>query len=136
MALDFDAENGTDPTDLLGKLHQITLPYDPSQVPRWINRLEIKMESYGVLAQWSKRVVLENNLPQDVQNDLNELLAVRKSKASTTIYKECKTLLLKLRGPKEEETFKAAQNLVLTDKPSSAAKELWRHERVERWRRR
>ena len=109
---DFDAENKPDPADLTGKLHQITLEYDPSQVKWWINRLEIKMETYGVTAQWSKRVVLENNLPVTVQKELNELLSKRKTAAGDTIYKQCKTMLLKLHGPKEDEDFKKAQNLV------------------------
>ena len=61
------------------------------------------MESYGVQKQCSKRVVLEQNLPSDVQNELNEHLKLRKSAAPADIYKKCKTLLLKLHGPKEEE---------------------------------
>ena len=84
---DFDVENKEDPKDLTGKLHQILLQYDPTQVKWWVNRLELKMETFGVSAQWSKRVVLENNLPVEVQKELNELLAKRKTAAGDTIYK-------------------------------------------------
>ena len=79
------------------------------------------MESYGLQGQWSKRIVLKQNLPPPVQKELNEFLSKRKTAAGATIYKDCKTLLLKLHGPKLEATFKAAQNLVMTGTPSQTA---------------
>ena len=121
---DFDTTNGEDPKELLGRLHQITLAYDKDDVPRWINRLEIHMESYGVEAQWSKRIVLERNLPVEVQSQLNELFDKRKTAAGAAIYKECKTLLLKLYGPKPDDSFRQAQAVVMTDTPSKAAKQI------------
>ena len=124
MAEDFDVENGADPTDMVGKLHQITLEYDPGEVLSWINRLEIKMESYGIKAQWSKRIVLEANLPRLIQKDLSELLNKRKTAAGDSIYKECKTMLLALHGPKGDEDFQLAMDLVMTGTPSQAAKQL------------
>ena len=122
MALNFEDVNTDDPADILGKLHQIVLPYDSANLKKWIRRLEIKMETYGVTSQWSKRVVIENNLPMVVQDDLNDLLEKGKAEAGATIYKEkIKTKLLKKHSPKEDADFRKAQKLVMTDKPSTTA---------------
>ena len=47
MAVAFEDGNEADPTDLLGKLHQITLPYDTNDVTKWVKRLEVKMETFS-----------------------------------------------------------------------------------------
>ena len=124
MALNFDDKNTEDAKDILGKLHQIQLEYDGSNLKKWIKRLEIKMETYGVGSQWKKRLVIENNLPSHIQDDLNELLEKGESEAGNNIYKEVKLQLLQLHGPKEDADFRKAQKLVMTDKPSTTAKML------------
>ena len=127
MAVNFEDANDTDPTDIMGKLHQILLTYDGADIVKWINRLEIKMESYGVASQWSKRIVLENNLPSRVQDDLNSLLQLRKAEAATkkpNIYKDVKTMLLKIHGPKPHVNYRKALTLVATGPPSHTAKAL------------
>ena len=122
--VDFDAENKDDAAEVAGKLYQIKLTYDDKYVLRWINRLEIQMETYGVASQWSKRIVLENNLPPKVENELNDLFQKRKTVAGASIYLECKTLLLKKHGKKPEDDVKKAMKLVMTDTPSEAADKL------------
>ena len=122
--MSFEDTNGTDPTDVVGKLGQVLLAYNEAEIVKWINRLEIKMETFGVQSQWSKRIILENNLPVSVQDDLDNLLSKRKDKAGEKIYKEVKTLLLKIHGPKPTDDFKLAKSLQMTSTPSQFAKKL------------
>ena len=122
--VNFEDTNAEDPKDLLGKLHQITLPYDSNEVLKWIKRLEVKMETYGVASQWSKRIVFENNLPDHINNELSEFLLKSKDEAGATIYKEMKALFIKNHGPDPEEMVRKAQNLVMTGTPSQTARQL------------
>ena len=122
--MNFEDQNGEDGPEIMGKLYQILLTYDNSEVKKWINRLEIKMESYGIQSQWNKRIVLEQNLPSHIQDKMNSLFEKRKTEAGPTIYKELKTMLLKLHGPKEDANFKLAMSMVMTENPSTTAKKL------------
>ena len=123
MTENFEDINGEDPKDLLAKLHQIKLTYEGSDIVKWIRRLEIKMESYGVASQWSKRIVLEENLPPKVQDDII-FFDKAKAEASATIYKDAKALLLKIHGPKPDADYKKFQTLEMSDTPSLTAKRL------------
>ena len=123
MAVNFEDANDDDPVDLMGKLHQIQYTYDGTDIVKWLNRLELKMESYAVNSQWSKRIVIGNNLPDKIQDEI-PLLNKRKAEAGNTIYKDIKMALLKLHGPKPDADYRTALNLVMTDTPSHCAKRL------------
>merc|ERR1711989_81483 len=124
----FEDVNGKDKDDVLGKLHQITLPFDQDNVSKWIRRLEIKMATFNIKSQWNKRIVLETNLPPDIVDEMDSLFAKEQSEIGEEelIYKQLKTMLVKLHGPKKDADFKVARNFVLTlgQSPSSAAKKL------------
>ena len=124
--VNFDEADTADKDDVLGKLHQVVVPYEGANVTKWIRRLEIKMTTYNIQSQWNKRVILENNLPPLVADDLDNLFGLDKSelKADQKIYKELKTLLLKIHGPRPESDFKKAQTLVMVGTPSQTAKKL------------
>ena len=70
----------------MGKLHQITMPFDSGNVEKWIRRLEIKMTTDGVTSQWYKQVVLEANHRSTHYSNLGVVLMMRRNK--------CELLLL------------------------------------------
>ena len=120
----FEDENGTDANDAQQKMSQVKLEFDRKNIKKWIKRLEIRLEFCGVKSQWLKRVCLENMLPATYCECIGELFEKEKSEAGETIYKECKTQLLKVHGPRAEDDFGKAQTMVLTGLPSDAAKKL------------
>ena len=77
--VNFDEADTADKDDVLGKLHQVVVPYEGANVTKWIRRLEIKMTTYNIQSQWNKRVILENNLPPLVADDLDNLFGLDKS---------------------------------------------------------
>ena len=119
----FADENGIDPEDVAAKADTIKVPYDPKDPVYWFRRLEIQMELRSIKSQFWKRVVLEANLPADVNETIKDLLIKeRNSEGAATVYKDCKARLLKVFGPKPEQDFKLAMGLVMTGLPSQAAK--------------
>ena len=125
--LDFDMEDGVDGPDAINKVPNVAkIEYDADNVARWLNRLEIRMETHGINSQWAKRCCLETALPPHIQPDLNEKWDIRKSKAGKTIYYDCKQLLLKLHGPRPEDSVRKAIKFVRpsTMSPSVAAQQL------------
>ena len=100
------------------------MEFDRKNLKKWVKRMEIRLEFCQVKSQWLKRVCLENMLPADLCECMNDLLQKDKSEAGATIYKECKERLLKVHGPKPEEEFTKAMSMVLTGLPSDALKQL------------
>ena len=120
----FEDANVADGPEIVGKLHQITLPFNTQDVRKWLKRLEVKMETYGVTSQWAKRIVLENNLPSAINDELEEYLVLSKAEASATIYKDMKALFLKAHGPIPESEYRKAQTMVMVGTPSQTARRL------------
>ena len=63
-------------------------------------------------------------LPQDIANTCNDLFGQTKTEADAMIYRQCKQRLLKKFGPKPEQDYEKAKNIVMTGLPSEAAKEI------------
>ena len=121
--MSFADENGTDPADVAAKADTIKVPYDPKDPVYWFRRLEIQMEIRTIKSQFWKRIVLEANLPADINETIKDLLIKEKnSEGAATVYKDCKARLLKVFGPKPEQDVTLAMGLVMTGLPSQAAK--------------
>ena len=121
--MSFADENGTDPADVATQANTIKVPYDSKDPVYWFRRLEIQMELRSIKSQFWKRVVLEANLPAEVNETIKDLLIKeRNSEGAATIYKDCKARILKTFGPKPEQDFTLALGLVMTGLPSQAAK--------------
>merc|ERR1712026_566470 len=119
----FADENGPDPEDVYAKADGIRVPYDKNDPIYWFRRLEIQMEIREIQSQFWKRVVLETNLPAEINETIKDLLIKeRNSEGAATVYKDCKARLLKVFGPKPEQDVTLAMNLVMTGLPSQAAK--------------
>ena len=123
--MSFADENGADPTDVAAKANTITVPYDPNDPVYWFRRLEIQMELRDIRSQFWKRIVLEANLPPDVNETIKDLLIKeRNDKDAGTVYRDCKARILKIFGPKPEEDFTLALETTMTGLPSQAAKRI------------
>ena len=72
--VDYDRENSTDAAGILGKLVNIAkIEFHGKDLVRWLNRLETRMETYRIGAQWTKRLCLETALPPHLASDLGAL---------------------------------------------------------------
>ena len=67
--------------------------------------------------------MLEQNLPSELNSTIKDLLIKEESEA-TTVYKDCKTRILKFHGPKPEHNVALAQGLVMTGLPSQAGRRI------------
>ena len=87
-SMSFADENGTDPADVAAQANTIKVPYDPKDPVYWFRRLEIQMELRSIKGQFWKRVVLEANLPAEVNETIKDLLIKeRNSEGAATVYR-------------------------------------------------
>ena len=54
----------------------------------WFQQLEMHMQTAGIKAQWTKRLLLHKQLPKDVVAEVKDLLRKAQSEAGATPYKE------------------------------------------------
>ena len=120
--VNYDDENGEDQANINQK--DVTLAYDPEDLEFWFSQLENKMEWAGIRSQWTKRQALTRNLPPEIMAEVKGLLKKNKTAAGNTCYKDVKTKLLSLFGPKKEEAYYKAAKLVLVGKPSQLANKI------------
>ena len=117
----FAEENGIDPEDVHTKAATIRVPYDKNDPIYWFRRLEIQMEIREIQSQFWKRIVLESNLPPDINETIKDLLVKERNEAGS-VYKDCKARILKIFGPKPEEDFTLALKMTMEGLPSQAAR--------------
>merc|ERR1711917_65481 len=66
-------------------------------------------------------MVLEANLPPDVNETIKDLLVKEENEAGS-VYKDCKARILKIFGHKPEEDFTLALKMTMEGLPSQAAR--------------
>ena len=121
---DYDAIDQADPADIAAKTAGIKVDFDRQDVEFFFVQLENELESAGVLSQWRKRIVLVRQLPQDIQQELRDLLCKPRATILTTAYIDLKTRLIQMYGRKPGHGFREARKMVLVGKPSQLAKKL------------
>ena len=110
----FADENGVDGEDVYTKADGIRVPYDKKDPTYWFRRLEIQMRIRNIQSQFWKRIVLEANLPPDVNETIKDLLVKERNEAGS-VYKDCKARILKIFGPKPEQDFAVTEiEIVIT----------------------
>ena len=82
------------------------------------------MTTAGVKSQWTKRLQLQRFLPENVAAELKDLLRKDESEAGATPYKTLKVRILETFGPRPEDRYRKAKELVLTGRPSQLCKQL------------
>ena len=122
---DFDALNEAEAKETLSRLSSVTVNWDKDDIAYWFTELENAMETINVKSQWVKRVILVNNLPNEIRTQVKDQLKLPKSQCTgdnELIYLVLKKKILKLFGKAEGENYEVAAGLLLTDKPSTLAK--------------
>ena len=123
VSMAFADENGPDPEDVYAKADGIKVPYCKTDPIYWFRRLEIQMQIRKIKSQFWKRVVLEANLPPEVNETIKDLLIKEENDEDAgTVYRDCKARILKVFGPKPEQDFTLALGMVMEGLPSQAAK--------------
>ena len=101
---DFDTINTPDDNAVLAKLASVKVTWHQDDIHYWFFEIELQMTLINIKSQWLKRVVLANNLPQNVRGEVKELLKQTKAEAGGTIYKELKAEIVALFGPRTQCT--------------------------------
>ena len=123
----FDTENGQDDDEYYKKLSTLkNRIFNKNEVEFWFTSFEASLKHIGIKSQWSKREVLHNLLPDDVQVAVKHILKKDQTAAGATAYKTLKTELLKLYAPKQEAAYTNAlsRKLSIAGTPSNLLKQL------------
>merc|ERR1711951_41293 len=99
--VDFDMEDGADADTAQAKMSGLKLDFDRNDVEFWFNQLEMHLQTAEVKAQWTKRLLLHKLLPQDVVEEVKDLLRKNKTSAGAEAYKELKDRIMTTFGQKE-----------------------------------
>ena len=126
VVLNYDAENGVDPPEIHSRTGGIRVDFNRANVRFFFSQLEMHMEASGVLSQWLKRLLLQRSLPSDIVADMEDLLTRGKAEAGATAYKDVKDRIMELYGPRPEDVYRKAKDMVLLPgmKPSQLAKQM------------
>ena len=103
---------------------EIKLKFEPHDVKYWFNSVEADMKKFGINKQWDKKNSIIPCLPQEVIEECKPILRLTEAEAGDQIYKQLKTEIMSLFGPKDEDAFKSAMALKLTGRPSALGKKL------------
>ena len=90
---------------------ELKLKFDKNDVKYWFNVTEAEMKKFGINRQWDKKNALATMLPADITEEVKPILRLTQDEAGDTIYKDLKTEIISLFGPREEDAFKKAMAL-------------------------
>ena len=123
----FEDENGVDePKALTDALRQLSnYQWTPDDLLFYFGQVEIKMAANGVKKQFTKLQVLSSILPPHVIEEVKPILRLTEAQfPNNDAYKQLKTEILSIFGPRQEEGVERALGRVLTGKPSTLARQL------------
>ena len=112
-------EDASFPDDDKAWEKEVTLKFDQQDVAYWFNSVEYTMKKYGINEQWSKKNAILSCLPAEVIDECKPILRLTETEAGDHIYKDLKTEIISLYGPRDEDVFQQAMSLRLTGKPSA-----------------
>ena len=124
IMVDFELEDADDSATAMDNLRSVQCPFNKHDLEFWFSQLEDQLTLIGVKKQWTKKIALVRFLPPEIQIEVKSLLKLGQTAAGNNIYYRIKKQLLKLYGPKPEDAYNTAKNLVLTDKPSQLGHKL------------
>ena len=127
--VNFEDENGTDDNRALQEATRALdkLQWNDCDVPFFFAQAEIKMGSVGAKKQFTKFQVLSSILPPKVIEEVKDLLCLQETEfTDNDAYKQLKTEVLRIFGPKPEDAIERALSRVLVGKPSQLARALVR----------
>ena len=103
---------------------ELKLKFEPHDIHYWFNSVESQLKKYGINRQWDKKDAIVPLLPEEVVDEIKPLLRLTQAEVSDHIYKDIKTEIISLYGPREEDAFKKAMALKMSGKPSAFGKKL------------
>lgn len=103
---------------------EIKLKFNVSDVTYWFNSVEADMKKFGINKQWDKKDAIIPLLPESIVEECMPILRLTQEEAGDSIYKDLKTEIISLYGPKDEDAFKKAMELKMTSTPSAFGKKL------------
>ena len=126
-AVNFEDENGVDdPQALQNACRSLErFIWDANNLKFTFQKLEIKMSAVGVKKQYTKFQVLSTVIPKVVEDEVQALLTSQEAEFDNNdAYKQLKTEILRIFGPRPEEAIERALSRVLVGKPSQLARAL------------
>ena len=120
----FDKATGQDGEDVYKKLATLTNKFTKANPKFWFNNFERSIKHFGVKSQITKMEALINLLPPEVTEEVMSFISLSEDELSATPYFDLKTELLKLYGPRPEDSFNKAISRVLVGKPSTLGKQV------------
>ena len=127
MAVNFEDENLADDAQALQNACRSLEKFcwDPHNLKFTFQKLEIKMSAVGVKKQYTKFQVLSTVIPKAVEDEVQTLLICQEAEfPANDAYKQLKTEILRIFGPRPEEAIERALSRVLVGKPSQLARAL------------
>ena len=121
-ALPFEDANYENDSEAWKK--ELKVKFDPTDVKYSFNTIESQLRKFGINSQWEKKDALVTVLPAEIIEEVKPILRLDESEQGPHIYKDLKTEIIQLYGPKPEEAFKKAMALKMSGKPSAFGKQL------------
>ena len=120
----YDTATGEDEPGVYGKLSTLKTEFCHNDPKFWFANFERTIKHFGVKSQTTKKEALINQLTKAAIDECKDLIALDEDEAGDTPYKTLKVELLKLYGPRPEDSYAKAASRVLVGKPSTLAKQL------------
>ena len=126
--VDFDTEDGVDSAGALKDAIQALgkFEWDSADIDFSFNQVETKMQTSGVMKQWSKLQALVTVLPKNIIEEIKPLLRKKESEwTNNDAYLRVKNEVIRIFGSNEDEVrFERAMGRVLSGQPSQLARGL------------
>ena len=122
--LPYDRSTGQDDADVYKKLGTLTNKFTTNDPKFWFSNFERSIKHYGVKSQLTKLEALINLLTPEVTEEVKSIISLDEEERGATPYYDLKVELLKLYGPRPEDSFAKATSRVLVGKPSALGKQI------------
>ena len=123
--VNFEDENGVDEAGALREAikNLERLQWEDNDINFFFNQAEIKMTAVGAKKQYTKLQALSTILPQKVINEIKKFLRKKEDEfPQNDSYKQVKTEIIRIFGPKPEVAIDRALGRTLIGLPSSLAR--------------
>ena len=127
VQINFEDENENDDADAMREAFRnlARFNWDENDLLFTFNQIEVKMATVGVKKNWTKFQVLTTILPKNIQEQVKPLLRKQSTEfPNNDAYKQLKTRIMRIFGPRPEAAMDRALTRVLTSTPSNLAREL------------
>ena len=120
----FEHQNEVDEAGVYGKLSTLKSEFCQKDPKFWFANFERTIKHFGVRSQVTKKEALINQLTKEAIDECKNLIALDEDEAGDTPYLDLKKELIKLYGPRPEDSYAKAASRVLVNKPSTLAKQI------------